>query len=410
MKFFGSKFIEKEISKKMIILFRATLLCLLTLLARGDALAYEPLVTKQSFTIPTFTTQGGETVTDMTLGWEAYGTLNAAKDNVILITHYFSGNSHAAGRYEAEDPAPGYWNAIIGSGKPIDTDRFYVVSVDTPVNLGVHNPSVITTGPASIDPATGKPYGLTFPILTIRDFVETQKALLDQLGITRLQAVMGASMGSLQAYEWAASYPEIVERVIPVIGSGWADGDLIAWLNIWSAPIKLDPNWNGGDYYGGQAPHKGLAEALKIVTLHAQNPEWSNGVFGRDWALEDKDPALSFDNLFKIEAVLDGAAAARAKTSDANHFLYLAKANQLFYTGHGADLYAGLLEIEAPVLIIHTDEDLIFPGNAVRETAAIIKSDGTSVQIVELEGTRGHLDGVVAIAQAGPGIRAFLDR
>jgi homoserine O-acetyltransferase len=346
----------------------------------------------------------------MALGWEAYGTLNEARDNVILIAHYFTGSSHAAGRYTSEDKVYGYWDAIIGAGRPIDTDRFYVVSVDTPVNLGAHDPNVVTTGPATIDPATGKPYGMAFPILTIRDFVETQKALLDQLGITKLHAVMGSSMGSLQAYEWAAAHSEMVERLVPVIGAGWADADLIAWLNIWAAPIRLDPNWNDGDYYGGEPPLAGLAEALKIVTLHAQSPEWSNGTFGRAWAKEGEDPAASFANLFKIEAVLDGVGAARAKLADANHFLYLVKANQLFYAGHGASLYEGLLAIDAPVLIIHTDEDLVFPGNAVRETAAIIRSDGTPVEIVELEGTRGHLDGVLSIAQAGAQIKAFLER
>jgi len=133
-------------------------------------------------------------------------------------------------------------------------------------------------------------------------------------------------------------------------------------------------------------------------------------VFGRTWADEAKDPAASFDHLYKIETVLDAVGAARAKTSDANHFLYLAKANQLFYAGHGDSLYAGLLAIDCPVLIIHTDEDLIFPGDAVRETAAIIKSDGTAVQVVELEGTRGHLDGVLSISQAGKQIRAFLEK
>lgn len=388
---------------------RTVLAAAILAVSTGGASAYEPLVEKQSFTIPSFITQGGETIADMTLGWEAYGSLNEARDNVILIAHFFSGNSHAAGRYSADDRAPGYWSSIIGSGKPIDTDRFYVVSVDTPVNLGANDPRVITTGPASIDPATGKPYGMSFPILTIRDFVETQKALLDQLGIERLHAVMGASMGSLQAYEWAAVYPEMVDRLIPVIGSGWADGDLIAWLNIWAAPIRLDPNWNGGDYYGGEPPLRGLAEALKIVTLQAQSSEWSNGVFGRAWADEAKDPASAFENLYRIEAVLDGAGAARAKTSDANHFLYLAKANQLFFTGHGEGLYDGLLAIDAPTLIIHTDEDLVFPGNAVRETASIIRSDGTPVEIVELEGTRGHLDGVLSIGQAGPKIKAFLE-
>jgi len=388
----------------------AVLLALLQPAWLAPAAAYDELVEKQTFALPELTTQGGATIADVKVGWESYGTLNAAKDNAVLIAHYFTGSSHAAGRYAAEDKAPGYWDSIIGAGKPVDTDKYYVISVDSLVNLGTGDPKVVTTGPASIDPATGKPYGMSFPVVTIRDFVEVQKALLDSLGIEKLHAVMGASMGSLQAYEWAAAYPERVERLVPVIGAGWADGDLIAWLNIWAAPIKLDPNWNGGDYYGKEPPLKGLAEALKIVTLHAQHWEWSNGLFGRAWAREDADPAAGFDNLYKIEAVLDGAGMARAKLGDANHFLYLAKANQLFYAGHGKSLYEGLLAIDAPTLIIHTEEDQVFPAETVQETAAIIRSDGTPVEIVELAGSRGHLDGVLSIAQAGDRIKAFLEK
>lgn len=376
----------------------------------STAWAYEPLVQKQVFETADFETQGGATIATVRVGWEAYGTLNAAKDNAILVTHFFSGNSHAAGRYAASDAAPGYWNSIIGSGKPLDTDKYYVISVDSLVNLNTGDPNTVTTGPASIDPATGKPYGMSFPIVTIRDFVEVQRLLLDSLGIGRLQAVMGASMGSLQAYEWAAAYPERVARLIPVIGSAWADADLIGWLNIWAAPIRLDPNWNGGDYYGGAAPEKGLAEALKIVTFHANHWKWANQTFGRKWAREGADPAASFDNLFAVEQVLDGAGAARAKVSDANHFLYLAKANQLFYAGHGESLYEGLARITMPTLLIHSDDDLIFPGDAVRETASILRANGTPVQVVELAGTRGHLDGVLNIAQAGAAISAFLSK
>ncbi len=348
------------------------------------ARAYEPLVEKQVFETGNFVTLGGETIAQVRVGWEAYGALNEARDDAVLITHFYTGNSHAAGRY-AEDGPRGYWDAIIGSGKPIDTDRFYVISVDSLANLG-----------------------MDFPVVTIRDFVEVQRLVLESLGIERLHAVMGASMGALQAYERAAVYPDRVERLIPVIGSGYATGDLIAWLNLWSAPIRLDPNWNGGDYYGGEPPAAGLAEALKLVTLHAQHWEWSNGVFGRRWAEEGADPAAAMENLFAIEATLDAVGAARAKVADANHFLYLAKANQLFYAGHGDSLMEGLLAIEAPTLLIHTDEDLIFPAEAVRETAAVIASDGTPTQIVELAGTRGHLDGLLSIAQAGDAIRAFL--
>ncbi len=374
------------------------------------AMAYEPLVAKKVFELPAYRTLGGETIKNVKVGWETYGELNAAKDNAILICHYFSGNSHAAGRYTAGDQRPGYWDAIIGSGRPVDTDKYFVVSVDSLVNLGTGNPMVTTTGPASIDPDTGQPYGMRFPIVTIRDFVNVQKALLESLGIKKLHAVMGPSMGALQTYEWAAAYPEMVLRAIPVIAAGWANANVIGWLNIWAAPIRLDPNWNGGDYYDGEPPLRGLAEALKIVTLQAQHWEWANATFGRAWAVDGQDPADAFTNQYKIETILDSAGQARAKVSDANHFLYLVKANQLFLAGHGQSYIEGLQKIKAPVLIIHTDEDLVFFPEEVRETAAFINSGGTPVEIVELQGTRGHLDGVLSIGQAGPQIRAFLEK
>jgi homoserine O-acetyltransferase len=375
-------------------------------LSAGAAAAYEPLVEKQVFETVGFTTQGGETIPLVRVGWEAYGELNEARDNVILVPHFFSGNSHAAGRY-AEDGARGYWDGVIGAGKPLDTDRYYVISVDSLVNLNTGDANTVTTGPATINTATGEPYGMDFPVVTIRDFVEVQRLLLDSLGIDTLHAVMGASMGALQAYEWAAAYPDRVERLIPVIGAGYATADLIAWLDIWATPIRLDPNWNGGDYYDGPPPLAGLAAALKTVTLHAQHWEWSNGVFGRAWAQEGADPAAAMGNDFRIVSALNGAGAARAAVSDANHFLYLVKANQLFVAGHG-DIVEGLTGIAAPTLIIHTDEDLVFPAEAVRETAAMIQAGGAPVRIVELAGTRGHLDGVLSIAQAGDAIAAFL--
>ncbi|KAB1083514.1 homoserine O-acetyltransferase [Neorhizobium galegae] len=376
----------------------------------GPALAYEPLVEKREFTLKNFVTRGGKTVPEMRLGYETYGTLNKARDNAILIPHYFSGSSHAAGKYKEDDVTTGYWDAIIGSGKPIDTDKYFVVSVDTPVNLGAKDPNVITTGPATVNPNTGKPWGMDFPIMTIGDFVDTQKGLMEQLGIEKWHAVMGASMGGLQSYEWAARYPDKLERVIPVISSGWADANLIAWLDVWASPIKLDPNWNGGDYYTGQAPKAGLAQALKTLTLQANSAEWTDGTFGRDWAREGADPGQSWANDYKVVTKLNEAGAARVTQSDANHFLYLVRANQLFVAGHPKDgLYKGLLEIDVPVMLIYTDEDLIFPGNAVRETGTIIQSDGTPVDFVQLKGTRGHMDGVLSIAQAGERIRAFLE-
>ncbi len=202
------------------------------------------------------------------------GELNDAKDNVILITHYFSGSSHAAGKYAEDDAAPGYWDAIIGPGKAIDTNRFFVVSVDSLANLNAYDENVITTGPATINPDTGKPYGLDFPVVTIRDFVNVQKAVLESLGIEKLHAVVGPSMGSMQALDWAAAYPDWVPRMVSVIGAGQSDAWTTAALEQWAMPIRLDKNWNDGNYTRDAAPNDGLAASLALITQQALHPEY----------------------------------------------------------------------------------------------------------------------------------------
>ena len=376
--------------------------------------AYDGVVEKKTFTLQSYVTVRGETIKNVKIGWESYGSLNVDKSNAILITHYFSGTSHAAGKYKTDDPAPGYWDKIIGPGKPLDTDKYFILSSDTLVNLNAKDPNVITTGPATIDPSTGQQYGRSFPIVAIRDFVNVQKALVESLGITKLHAVMGASMGALQAYEWSSSYPGMVRKVIPVIGAGEADGWVIAWSHMWAAPILLDPNWSNGDYYGKAEPVAGLATALALVTLHAQHWEWTNSstspAFGRTWAVEGKDPASCLvECKYAIEAALDATGKARASMSDANHFLYLAKAGQIFVAG-GGNLLDGLKKIDAPVLLITSDDDLIFPPDAVNQTAQMIKSDGTPVEQVKIKGGHGHLDGVFVIDQAGERIAEFLGR
>src|SRR3970040_210451 len=187
-------------------------LALLVLLAAAPALAYDRPVENKAFSMPSYPTAAGQTIKNIRVGYETYGTLNAAKDNVILLTHGFSGNSHHAGKYKPTDRAPGYWDAIIGSGLPVDTDKFFVIAPDTLVNLTVKNPNTITTGPPSINPDTGKPYGMSFPVVTIRDFVNVQKALLETLGIRKLRAFMGPSMGAIQGFEGAAAYPYLGGR------------------------------------------------------------------------------------------------------------------------------------------------------------------------------------------------------
>lgn len=377
------------------------------LLLAGAAHAWDGLVEKQIFEMDQYTTRGGETIAPLAVGWEAYGTLNEARDNAILITHFFSGTSQAAGRYEEDGPA-GYWDSIIGPGKPLDTNEYYIIASDTLVNLNAHDPNVTTTGPASIRPETGEPWGLDFPVVTIGDFVDVQQALLESQGIERLHAVMGASMGALQAYEWGSTYPERVERLIPVIGAGEADPWLLATLGAWAAPIRLDANWNDGDYYGGEPPLHGLREALKLITLNANHWQWANETFDRSWADEDADPAQDIHARFAIEQTLDDIAAARAEIADANHLLYLVQANQAFVAGHGESLEQGLASIDAPTLMLYSEDDLVFAPQSVQRTAELIAADGTPVELIPLTGTRGHLDGVLSIDQAGDRIRAFL--
>jgi homoserine O-acetyltransferase len=369
--------------------------------AEGDAQT-SLLVEKKVFELPTYTTQGGGTIKNVRIGWESYGTLNADKSNAILVTHFFSGTSHAAGKYREGDAVAGYWDPIIGPGKAIDTDKYFVISSDTLVNLNANTPNVVTTGPSSVNPDTGKPYGMSFPVVTFRDFVNVQRALLDSLGVQKLKAVVGASMGALQAYEWAAAYPERVERIVPVIGAAGSDAFLIAWLDVWGQPIRLDPKWNGGDYYGKEPPNAGLTAALKVVSLQANQAEWAAQTFGDAPASPSKAPRAGFANQFKIQATLDQTSAARAAGSDANNMLYLIKANQL------ADVDpAG---IKVPTLLVSSPTDLVFPPARIDRTATAIASNGTYVERASLTGPNGHLNGVLHIQQAGPIIADFLAR
>ncbi len=384
-------------------------LCAAGLMMTGTAQAQELITEKKVFELPSYTTQGGRTLKNVKVGWESYGTLNADKSNAILICHFFSGNSHAAGKYAAADAAPGYWDAIIGPGKAIDTNKYFVLSSDTLVNLNTGDPKTTTTGPASTNPDTGKPYGLDFPVVTVGDFVNVQKALVESLGIRRLALVAGPSMGALQTYEWAASYPEMVAKAMPVIGAAEADAQLIAWLDVWAAPILVDANWNKGDYYGKTPPNAGLAKALAVVTLQANHGDWTNGTFGRKPAKAEEEPGKTLANRFQVQSILDNAGEARAKVSDANHFLYLVKANQTYAAG-GTSLADAAGKIKAPVLLINQPKDLVFPPDAIERTSDALKKAGVNVTRAEITGTRGHLDGVISMKQAEGAIRAFLEK
>jgi homoserine O-acetyltransferase/O-succinyltransferase len=368
--------------------------------------AYAQLLTeKKFFTLPQYTTAGGKAIKNVRVGYETYGKLNAAGDNAIFIAHFFSGTSHAAGRYQPDEKAAGYWDAIIGPGKAIDTDKYFVVSADTLVNLNVKSASVGTTGPATVNPDTGRPYGSSFPVVSMKDSVRVHKALLDSLGVKRLQAVAGASGGSIQAMEWGAEYPQLVERVIHVIGPGLdIHPYVIGLLELWMMPIKMDPNWKGGDYFGGPEPNEGVAQALKTVTLTALHFGWAEKVHGYKWAGEGKNPQDSMSHVFSIEDSLYKTGLARATGTDAAHFVWMAKANQLY------NLEKEHSRIRAKVLFLPAKTDMIFPPELSRRAADKLKAQGNHVELYEIEGTSGHLDGLFSIGKVADRIKAFLEK
>ncbi|MFO1306458.1 MAG: homoserine O-acetyltransferase [Burkholderiales bacterium] len=368
--------------------------------------AYDGPVEKKTFTLPSYTTVGGKTLKNVRVGYETYGKLNAAGDNAIFIPHFFSGTSHAAGKYAPGDAAPGYWDGIVGSGKPVDTDKYFVISADTLANLNTKDPSVVTTGPASLDPDTGRPYGMAFPVVAMRDSVRVHKALVDSLGVKKLHAVIGASGGSIQAMEWGALYPALVDRVVHVIGPGFdIHPYVIQLIDVWSQPITLDPRWNKGDYYGREEPVDGVALSLMNVTITTRSFGWAERTFGYKWADPAKNPGDAMQNLFAIEDALAKAGAARAKTTDANSFLYMSKANQLYRLTD--DEVKG---IKAKILFVPAQSDEIFPPELSQRAAARFKALGGTAEVAVIEGDGGHLDGVFNVAKQGEAIRAFLSK
>jgi homoserine O-acetyltransferase/O-succinyltransferase len=373
-------------------------------LAAGLAAAYDGPVEKKTFTLPSYTTVGGRTIANVKVGYETYGKLNAAGDNAIFVAHFFSGTSHAAGKYAPSDAAPGYWDPIIGAGRPIDTDRYFVISADTLTNLNTKDPNVTTTGPASIDPATGRPYAMTFPVVSMRDSVRVHKALVDALGVKKLQAVAGASGGSIQAMEWAALYPGFVDRVVHVIGPGFdIHPYVIQMLDVWATPITLDARWNKGDYYGRDEPVDGVAVALMNVTITARSFGWAEKTFGYKWADPARNPADALSNAFAIQDALMKAGIARAKTTDANSMLYMAKANQLYRLTD--DEVKG---IKAKILFVPAASDEIFPPELSKRAAERYRAQGGVAEVAVIEGDGGHLDGVLNVAKQGEAIKAFL--
>jgi homoserine O-acetyltransferase len=396
---------------KKVILTSVWFLLSVSTAALSSDMQSDMLVKKQRFEMDNFVTFGGKTIKQVAVGYESYGQLNTHKDNVVLIPHYFSANSHAAGKYHKDDTQAGYWDAIIGPGKAIDTNRYFVISVDTLVNLNANDPNTITTGPSSIDPDTGKPYGLSFPVVTIRDFVNVQKVVLESLGIKKLHAVVGASMGSMQAIEWAATYPDWVPRMISIVGTGQIDAWGASMLEQWAIPVRLDPNWKNGEYYQSTPPTEGLTNALMFITQAALTPEFFNQMGDSPAVAKQAGQAAALQDINQSPAIvtwLHQLAQKRVALMDANHLLYLVRANQLFIAGQQQDLESGLQNIKAKTLFLPASNDMLLMPYLAQDAHQILKEQGKDSELLSLAGPLGHLNGVQLIRQQADKIKHFL--
>lgn len=360
-------------------------------------------VKKQVFSLPTFTLVSGKILKDVRVGYETYGILNEKKDNVILVEHYFLGTSHVAGKYRETDLLPGYWDNLIGPGKAIDTDRYFVISTDTLVNVNANDRNTITTGPASINPDTGKPYAMDFPHVEIQDFVHLQKIMLDTMGISKLHAIVGASSGAAQALTWGAEYPNMAERIIGVVpGDIEANPYSIAILNLWMAPIMMDPNWNHGDYYGKTLPMDGIRLTIKNIVVNTYAPRWAEESFSRRWAVKDQDPQKDFNNKYAVEAFLDDTVKFFEKRYDANSLLYYSKAVQTW------SIKDKIQNIKAKVLLVPSKGDLLALREYSLNAEKVLREAGVRVKVHELDSGMGHFDGIGGVDKATDVIRQFL--
>lgn len=354
----------------------------------------------------------GATLAPVTLAYETYGTLNAARDNAILLLHAFSGDAHAAGKHRPDDRKAGWWDAMVGPGKTFDTTRYFVICSNV---LGGCQGS---TGPSSIDPATGTPYGARFPVITISDMVRAQVRLLDRLGIDVLHAVAGGSMGGFQALEWTIAYPERVRNAVLIATTARSSTQTIAWNNIGRQAIMRDPNWRGGDYYGHAPPANGLAVARQVGHITYLSDEGLEQRFGRDRCTPPASsdchsnhaaPAFSLEQEFQIESYLNYQGDSFVQRFDANSYLYISKAMDYWdVPARYGSLDAAMARTQARFLILSFDTDWLYPTSESTAMAAALHRQMRPVTHVELPSKAGHDAFLVNHALQSPIISAFL--
>ena len=325
--------------------------------------------------------ENGEKLGSLTLAYETYGKLNEDKSNAILILHALSGDAHATGFHEG-DETPGWWDNVIGQGKGFDTDKYFIICSNV---VGGCKGS---TGPSSINPKTNVPYGLAFPVITVRDMVNAQRHLIDHLGIGRLLAVAGGSMGGMQVLEWMISYPERVRSAIPIATTIKHSPQQIAFNEVGRQAIMADPNWNGGDYYGGQLPASGLAVARMIGHITYMSDESMAEKFGR--RLKGNKPDFKFTADFEVEGYLRYRGDNFVKRFDANSYLYVTKAIDYFDASRGrkpGEIFKG---IDVKVLVIAFKSDWLYPAYQSQAIVKACKLAGLDVTYCEVDSTYGH--------------------
>jgi homoserine O-acetyltransferase/O-succinyltransferase len=325
----------------------------------------------------------------ITLAYETWGTLNVEGNNAILITHALTGSSHAHDIERPDDPKAAWWNLLIGPGRPFDTSRYFVIC---PNILGS---CYGTTGPSSIDPATGRPYGMRFPVITIRDMVNAQRVLLEHLGVRQLAMVAGGSIGGQQALEWGVAYPGLVRKVIVVAATAALTAQAIAFSEVERQAIMADPRWKNGDYLPGQGPSAGLAIARMLAMITYQSEEGMEMRFARHPASNMSIPApgraANLGGRFDVESYLYYQGESLVRRFDANSYLYISRAMDLYNVSEGyPSLEAALRRLRSKSLFIGIRSDFLFPAARVRWLAEQVRALGGDSTYVELDSPHGH--------------------
>jgi len=345
--------------------------------------------------------ESGRILGPITLAYETYGTLNADRSNAVMVAHAWTGNAHLAGKLSAEDPKPGWWDAIVGPGRLLDTDRYFVICSN------VIGSCYGSTGPASINPRTGKRYNLTFPVITVRDMVRAQALLLDHLGIDRLLTVLGGSMGGMQALEWATQFPERVASIIPLATTPAPSPQAISLNAVARWAIFNDPTWKKGEYR--KNPKDGLALARGIGHITFLSDESMNSKFGRRFAA--RDGQFDFFGQFEVERYLNYNGYSFVDRFDTNSFLYLAKALDLYDVAWGCEsLQEALSVIQCPVQFFAFTSDWLYPPYQTEEMVNVLRELGKPVEYHLINSPYGHDAFLLEHETFAPQVKEFLDK